>query len=71
MSWTRSKMGPSSKLSITFEPALFCSVLLLAQDFFGMDEGFFRKALSVLENQGRAVIFKGATSEEDGVKFLA
>ncbi len=35
-----------------------------------MDEGLFRKALSVLEDQGRAVMFKGATSEEDGVKFL-
>lgn len=44
--------------------------LTYAQDFFGMDEGLFRKALSVLENEGRAVIFKGGTSEEDGVKFL-
>eukprot|EP00752_Nemacystus_decipiens_P002115 g2019.t1 len=43
---------------------------VLGTDFFGMDEGLFRKALSVLENQGRAVIFKGATSEEDGVKFV-
>ncbi|CAM9345686.1 unnamed protein product [Ascophyllum nodosum] len=40
-------------------------------DFFGMDEGLFRKALAVLEDEGRAVIFQGATSEEDGVKFLA
>lgn len=35
-----------------------------------MDEGLFRKALSVLESQERVVMFKGATSEEDGVKFL-
>lgn len=35
-----------------------------------MDEGLFRKALAVLEKQGRAVIFQGATSDEDGVKFL-
>ncbi|CAM9720550.1 unnamed protein product [Scytosiphon promiscuus] len=43
---------------------------VLGTDFFGMDEGLFRKALSVLENQGRAVLFKGATSAEDGVKFI-
>lgn len=35
-----------------------------------MDEGLFRKALATLEKQGRAVMFQGATSEEDGVKFL-
>lgn len=39
-------------------------------DFYGMDEGLFRKALATLEKQGRAVMFQGATSEEDGVKFL-
>ncbi|CAM9497295.1 unnamed protein product [Discosporangium mesarthrocarpum] len=39
-------------------------------EFHGMDEDLFRKALIVLENRGRAEIFKGTTSEEDGVKFL-
>ncbi|CAM9420612.1 unnamed protein product [Hapterophycus canaliculatus] len=43
---------------------------VLGTDFFGMDEGLFRKALAVLENQGRVVLFSGASSEEDGVKFL-
>ncbi|CAM9221326.1 unnamed protein product [Sphacelaria rigidula] len=43
---------------------------VLGTDFYGMDEGLFRKALAALEKQGRAVIFQGATSEEDGVKFL-
>lgn len=47
------------------------SLCSCSQDFYGMDEGLFRKALASLEKQGRAVIFQGATSEEDGVKFLA
>ncbi|CAM9550504.1 unnamed protein product [Choristocarpus tenellus] len=40
-------------------------------EFFGMDEGLFRKALGILEKRGRAEIFQGSTSDEDGVKFLA
>eukprot|EP00638_Chattonella_subsalsa_P017596 CAMPEP_0117844480 /NCGR_PEP_ID=MMETSP0949-20121206/17587_1 /TAXON_ID=44440 /ORGANISM="Chattonella subsalsa, Strain CCMP2191" /LENGTH=147 /DNA_ID=CAMNT_0005689631 /DNA_START=17 /DNA_END=461 /DNA_ORIENTATION=+ len=40
-------------------------------DFAGMDSNLFRRALSVLENQGKAQIFQGATSEDDGVKFFA
>ncbi|CAM9464990.1 unnamed protein product [Phaeothamnion confervicola] len=39
-------------------------------DFFGTDEAVFRKALAVLERDGKAELFQGATSEEDGVKFF-
>ncbi|CAB9508614.1 protein sorting-associated protein 25 [Seminavis robusta] len=38
--------------------------------FQGADEELLRRALSILEDQGKAAIFKGDTSEEDGIKFF-
>ncbi|KAG5175912.1 ESCRT-II complex subunit-domain-containing protein [Tribonema minus] len=38
--------------------------------FHGMEEGVLRKAIAVLEADGRAVLFQGATSTEDGFKFF-
>lgn len=40
-------------------------------DFHGTDPTIFRRALEILEQQGKAALFQGATSEEDGVKFVA
>ena len=40
-------------------------------DFHGTDPVLFHRALEVLESQGKAAIFKGSTSDEDGVKFTA
>lgn len=40
-------------------------------DFHGTDPTIFRRALEILEQQGKAALFKGASSEEDGVKFVA
>ena len=37
--------------------------------FYQMDETVLRKALTVLQSENRATVFKGATSEEDGLKF--
>jgi len=38
--------------------------------FSGFDEVLIRRALSVLEQQGKCILFQGNTSTEDGVKFL-
>lgn len=38
--------------------------------FQGADEDLLRRALSILEGQGKCAIFKGDTSDEDGIKFL-
>ena len=39
--------------------------------FFGIDPYILRRALAVLEIAGKCLLFNGATTEEDGVKFLA
>ena len=38
--------------------------------FSGFDEVLIRRALSILEQQGKCILFQGNTSTEDGVKFL-
>ena len=38
--------------------------------FQGADEELLRRALHILEQQGKCTIFKGDTSEEDGIKFF-
>jgi ESCRT-II complex subunit VPS25 len=38
--------------------------------FQGADEELLRRALSILEDQGKCAIFKGDTSQEDGIKFF-
>ena len=38
--------------------------------FQGADEELLRRALAILEEQGKCAVFKGDTSEEDGVKFF-
>mmetsp|Transcript_6569 Transcript_6569/g.9575 ORF Transcript_6569/g.9575 Transcript_6569/m.9575 type:complete len:178 (-) Transcript_6569:194-727(-) len=38
--------------------------------FQGADEQLLRRALAVLESQGRCTVFKGETSSEDGIKFF-
>ena len=38
--------------------------------FQGADEELLRRALGVLEDQGKCIIFKGETSSEDGIKFF-
>lgn len=38
--------------------------------FQGADEELLRRALKILENQGKCTIFKGETSSEDGIKFF-
>jgi ESCRT-II complex subunit VPS25 len=37
--------------------------------FEGADEELLRRALAILEDQGKCSVFKGDTSEEDGIKF--
>lgn len=37
--------------------------------FQGVDEELLRRALAILEDSGKCAIFKGDTSEEDGIKF--
>ena len=37
--------------------------------FEGVDEELLRRALAILEDQGKCAIFKGETSSEDGIKF--
>ena len=38
--------------------------------FEGADEELLRRALAILEEQGKCAIFKGETSSEDGIKFF-
>lgn len=38
--------------------------------FQGADEELLRRALGILESQGKCAIFKGETSQEDGLKFF-
>jgi ESCRT-II complex subunit VPS25 len=38
--------------------------------FQGVDEDLLRRALKLLEEQGKCAIFKGDTSDEDGIKFM-
>jgi len=38
--------------------------------FQGADEDLLRRALATLEDQGKCTVFKGDTSEEDGIKFF-
>ena len=38
--------------------------------FEGLDEELLRRALAILEDEGKCTIFKGDTSDEDGIKFF-
>ena len=38
--------------------------------FEGVDEELLRRALGILEDQGKCTIFQGDTSSEDGIKFF-
>lgn len=38
--------------------------------FQGADEELLRRALTILQEQGKCAIFKGETSQEDGIKFF-
>jgi len=38
--------------------------------FQGADEDLLRRALAILEKQGKCTVFKGDTSSEDGIKFF-
>eukprot|EP00956_Cyclotella_meneghiniana_P044091 scaffold301725_cov86-Cyclotella_meneghiniana.AAC.3 len=38
--------------------------------FQGADEQLLRRALEILESQGKCTVFKGDTSDEDGLKFF-
>ena len=38
--------------------------------FQGVDEELLRRALGILEDQGKCTIFQGDTSSEDGIKFF-
>ena len=38
--------------------------------FHGADEELLRRALGILEQQGKCTMFSGDHSEEDGIKFF-
>ena len=38
--------------------------------FQGADEDLLSRALAILEDQGKCMVFKGETSEENGIKFF-
>jgi ESCRT-II complex subunit VPS25 len=38
--------------------------------FQGIDEEILRRALGILEDQGKCAMFQGETSSEDGIKFF-
>lgn len=39
--------------------------------FEGMEEWIIRRALRILEDNGKVVVYEGSTPDEDGVKFLS
>lgn len=41
----------------------------LVLDIHGMDRGVLMRALKLLENKGKLAIFKGASTDDEGVKF--
>ena len=41
------------------------------ESFEGADQELLRRAINILEAQGKARLFKGKTSNEDGIKFFA
>ena len=38
--------------------------------FQGIDEELLRRALGILENEGKCTVFQGDTPSEDGIKFF-
>ena len=38
--------------------------------FQGADEELLRRAIGILEDQGKCTLFQGETSSEDGIKFF-
>eukprot|EP00531_Pseudo-nitzschia_arenysensis_P016201 CAMPEP_0116142244 /NCGR_PEP_ID=MMETSP0329-20121206/14806_1 /TAXON_ID=697910 /ORGANISM="Pseudo-nitzschia arenysensis, Strain B593" /LENGTH=176 /DNA_ID=CAMNT_0003637469 /DNA_START=271 /DNA_END=801 /DNA_ORIENTATION=- len=38
--------------------------------FEGIDEELLRRALAILEDEGKCTVFQGETSSEDGIKFF-
>ena len=40
-------------------------------EFYELETWLFYKALEILQTEGKAQIFKGQTSDDDGVKFFA
>jgi len=38
--------------------------------FQGIDEELLRRALAILEDEGKCTVFQGETSSEDGIKFF-
>lgn len=47
------------------------AILSYSKALDGIDEWIVRRALSILDDIGKVVIYPGTTSDEDGVKFLA
>ena len=48
-----------------------CNVLPLLLDLAGIDRGVLMRALRLLEQKGKAAIFKGTSADDEGVKFSA
>lgn len=42
---------------------------MLFSDIHGMDRTVLMRALKVLENKGKLAIFKGSSTDDEGVKF--
>jgi hypothetical protein len=43
---------------------------VIGMSFQGADEELLRQALQILQDRGKCTVFKGDTSEEDGIKFF-
>ncbi|RWW06676.1 hypothetical protein GW17_00029979 [Ensete ventricosum] len=53
---------------LTFLHDAFPSML---QELAGIDRGVLLRALKLLEQKGKAAIFKGTSADDEGVKFSA
>lgn len=43
----------------------------MLQELAGIDRGVLLRALKLLEQKGKAAIFKGTSADDEGVKFSA
>jgi hypothetical protein len=53
---------------VDLELSLYGYLFLIAE-LAGIDRGVLSRAVKILEQRGRAAMFKGSSTDDDGVKF--
>lgn len=66
--------GLSGQVLVMVVVLCFLSLIfssLATPELEGIDRGVLMRALKLLEQKGKAAIFKGSSTDDDGVKFSA